>query len=772
MTASASLAAGQGDPAGDPAGGGVGDVGEAAARAGVRRAVAPVVDGSRRCHSAHGPIVAGATRSHGATDCQVLVHVTCHAVRRCSPWPTCSRCPSVRGADPEVLAGAGSSDRQVRWVHTTELADIGPLLRGGDLVLTTGIALPDHDEALTRFVASLAESGAAGLVVELGRRWSTLPAALVDQCERRGLPLVALRREVRFAAVAQAVGERLVDEQLAELRAAERVHDTFTELSITEAGPAEILAAAQRLSGAAVVLETEQHRIVDYVAGPADRRRRRDVPRRLGTPLPQRPHVGTHRVGRQQRLAGHPRRPAGARLGPARHRRHHRPHPGLTAVAERAAAALAMHRLHDRTRDGQLRRVHHELLIGLLSDPANAETHRRAAIAGLPTTGAVRRPRAAAGTAPRSWTTWSRRACARPRWLARRPWPRSSTARSAPWSRCPRAGTPSARRTGGPSRSRPGCAAVVTAGSPVDELTSADRTLLEASQVLAALPPGEPAPGVRRLDDVHLRGLLTLLADDARLTAFADRELGRAARRSPSCSAPCARSSSTPASKSAAASSLNISRQVLYDRIAKFERLLGSSLDDAELRTSLHVALPRGRRPTLVLAVQREVRVLPGAGELARTKPDARRPDDLGDVRRRLAAPVPGDADGLTDLHERGLEQAVRSSRRRRTPSPADGCRPPRRFAAVDEDGGALGAADDLGVLEGAGEVEVVGRALLDPDRDAGPVDLGRVAERRTDRDGVHALDREVRRAERDVLLPRRLDRAGSSRRRCRRPAT
>ena len=43
--------------------------------------------------------------------------------------------------------------------------------------------------------------------------------------------------------------------------------------------------------------------------------------------------------------------------------------------------------------------------------------------------------------------------------------------------------------------------------------------------------------------------------------------------------------------KSAAASSLNISRQVLYDRIAKIERLLGSSLDDAELRTSLHVAL-------------------------------------------------------------------------------------------------------------------------------------------------------------------------------------
>jgi hypothetical protein len=30
----------------------------------------------------------------------------------------------------------------VRWVHVSELADIATLLRGGELVLTTGIALP------------------------------------------------------------------------------------------------------------------------------------------------------------------------------------------------------------------------------------------------------------------------------------------------------------------------------------------------------------------------------------------------------------------------------------------------------------------------------------------------------------------------------------------------------------------------------------------------------------------------------------------------------
>jgi len=66
----------------------------------------------------------------------------------------------VRSDGPEVLAGASELDRPVRWVHTTELVDIGPLLRGGDLVLTTGIALPDSDEALERFVLADATTGA------------------------------------------------------------------------------------------------------------------------------------------------------------------------------------------------------------------------------------------------------------------------------------------------------------------------------------------------------------------------------------------------------------------------------------------------------------------------------------------------------------------------------------------------------------------------------------------------------------------------------------
>ncbi len=51
--------------------------------------------------------------------------------------------PAVRRGDPQVRAAAGHLDRRVRWVHVSEVSDIASLLEGGELILTTGIALPE-----------------------------------------------------------------------------------------------------------------------------------------------------------------------------------------------------------------------------------------------------------------------------------------------------------------------------------------------------------------------------------------------------------------------------------------------------------------------------------------------------------------------------------------------------------------------------------------------------------------------------------------------------
>jgi hypothetical protein len=127
----------------------------------------------------------------------------------------------VRRGAPLVVAGAARLDVPVRWVHAAEHTDIGRLLRGGELVLSTGIALPESAAELTAYVESLAKVGVAGLLVELGRRYAAaLPAALVSAAEARSVPLIELRREVAFIEITEAVHLRIIDELLVSRAAA------------------------------------------------------------------------------------------------------------------------------------------------------------------------------------------------------------------------------------------------------------------------------------------------------------------------------------------------------------------------------------------------------------------------------------------------------------------------------------------------------------------------------------------------------------------------
>jgi len=86
---------------------------------------------------------------------------------------------AVRSGRPEVLAGDHRLGGRVRWVHAMEMADVARLLHGGELVLSTGIALPGDPGLLTAYVAELSLAGVSGLAVELGRRYGRLPDALV-----------------------------------------------------------------------------------------------------------------------------------------------------------------------------------------------------------------------------------------------------------------------------------------------------------------------------------------------------------------------------------------------------------------------------------------------------------------------------------------------------------------------------------------------------------------------------------------------------------------
>ncbi len=173
--------------------------------------------------------------------------------------------PEIQAALPEIVAGREGIGAEVRWVHSLDVPDVANLLRGGEMILTTGVSVGSDAAAQRRLVRDLVAEGAVGVAVELGITWHRqLPTALVQEAEKRGLPLVALKRGVRFVEVSQAVNGSLLNSGYALARRGEELHRSLDGLVLEGAGAEAVLGEVSREISNPVVLEDARGELVAY----------------------------------------------------------------------------------------------------------------------------------------------------------------------------------------------------------------------------------------------------------------------------------------------------------------------------------------------------------------------------------------------------------------------------------------------------------------------------------------------------------------------------
>ncbi|MFF0988852.1 PucR family transcriptional regulator [Kocuria nitroreducens] len=518
--------------------------------------------------------------------------------------------PEIRTGVPDVLCGAEALDTPVRWVHIADTEHVGPLLEGGELVLSTGQSFRGSPGATRRFLDDLQSAGAAGAVVELvdadGQPATAAIEVLRAAARGRSLPVVLLTRTIRFVRVTQVAHRMVVGEQLARVERARRVHEVFTQLSLESASEQRIVDRTAELLAAPVVLEDVAHRVLAFQAAPVD-------PAVLLLDWVERARLVGYReeTGRRADAEDWLQTPVGVRG-----RRWGRlvvptalPDDADAAqVLERAGQALTIARmagrderdllhqaqsglLHElrqphtltereaRTRAGALGMGRAAFYLPVVvrldrlpgEDPTGLQLRERAMLEAL--ADVVRRARRSMLAASMHSGSLGVLLAVPARRLEDRTLERicdelaGSGERGTRWS--------------------------VGVGRSRESLLEAAAGLDEAAQVadIAGSPEIRRRP-YYRFADVRLRGLLTLLGTDPRVKAFAEAEL-----------APLLEGQDAAAlellelylqhggNKSALARTGYLSRPALYARLARLQDLLGVSLDDAESRAALHVAL-------------------------------------------------------------------------------------------------------------------------------------------------------------------------------------
>ncbi|GAA3851457.1 PucR family transcriptional regulator [Streptomyces coacervatus] len=491
----------------------------------------------------------------------------------------------VLAGEPEVVAGAAQLDRPVRWVHVAEAPDVGVMLSGGEMVLTTGVLLAGDEEKQAEYIQSLHRAEAAAVVLGLGRAFPAPPDVMRRAAERCGLPMVVLHRPFPFAELTEEVQARLVRRKFAAVSLSESVRTALTGLITAGAPLQRLLDEIAQHSACPVVVTNLAHRVL-ATAGerPAVDDVLRDwerISRQAGGSEGD-GWIRAELAGRGERwgqimLCGHRGDTATGRL-----------------LADRAAEALVLHRmLGGNSAHTWEEQSAQSLLTDLVSGVVPArQLLPRARAAGLPVNRRTFVPLVVRDGEPAQLDRVLRmlglsglvaelaeEATAVLLSLARDQDAAALTAHFAARLRT---------ESGSPKT-------VVAAADPRIAWDDVPAGLREAQHVADAVADSSAAldlPAVVRLKDVHLRGLIRLLRDDPYVQSFAERELdGLLCSADDDLLAVLRTYLATGRNKSRTAQLHHVSRPALYRRLEAIQGRLGVDLDDFEQAASVHIAL-------------------------------------------------------------------------------------------------------------------------------------------------------------------------------------
>lgn len=511
--------------------------------------------------------------------------------------------PVLQAGQPEIVCD-GPVDQPVRWAHVSDLADLSGLLAGGEVVLTTGLALADPEHR-DDYLPKLAAAGAVGVIVELGLHIAAIPQSVRRSAVGLDLPVVVLHRAVRFIDVTEEVHRRIVADQYAEVEYGRRVHEAFTALSMRRASIDEIINATAEMLSTPIVLEDLNRQVVAFAT--------RDTPATILLADWQ----------RRSRLA-----PADSwtacRVGPFREEWGQLIAPEVAGgdsraqtTLERAAQALAMHRMVEQNRSSLELRAQSGLIDdlrrGRILDEASA-TARAYALGMRPALTYV------------PMTVRLREQAGADQVLVQQRRVRTHDALTHALRSTGHTGLTTTLDNGqidivlapqriGPADSVDGALAdvgqaieaavlkvagvngcVIGVGKESSRLIDAVSGLGEASHVAdVAMSMPLRAKPFHRASDLRLRGLVSLIRSDPRVQAFAEAELAsllaHRAKHGDDAFELLRTFLEVGGNKAELARKLHMSRPTLYSRLDALERIVGHDLDDAESRASLHVAM-------------------------------------------------------------------------------------------------------------------------------------------------------------------------------------
>lgn len=105
----------------------------------------------------------------------------------------------------KVVAGKNGLNNIIRWVHVMEYPQYTKWLKGGELLLITGVAIKDDINVLTQIIKDISSRNVAGLVINIGPYITETPKEVIEMADLLDFPVFELPFDVKLIDVSQSI---------------------------------------------------------------------------------------------------------------------------------------------------------------------------------------------------------------------------------------------------------------------------------------------------------------------------------------------------------------------------------------------------------------------------------------------------------------------------------------------------------------------------------------------------------------------------------------
>ncbi|WP_330474595.1 PucR family transcriptional regulator [Terrabacter sp. C0L_2] len=148
-----------------------------------------------------------------------------------------------------LVAGATGVDNQIRWAHLSELEDPTLWFRGKELLMTTGMALPEDAALQVAYLRRLSRIGVSGVAIGIGMHAPPLTPELLEASDDLKIPIIEVSGGVPFIAISETVALANQDALHRRLTTHLRTYQVLGEASQQSMSTGEIIGRLEQVTG-------------------------------------------------------------------------------------------------------------------------------------------------------------------------------------------------------------------------------------------------------------------------------------------------------------------------------------------------------------------------------------------------------------------------------------------------------------------------------------------------------------------------------------------